>query len=165
MSRIKTITIDDYYSRQQADQLTSVVYNLQYTEKEFGKEIENFNLIPPDADVLFSKTLNMNISVDQESGTFRIPQRFIHFEPFEGPNDWLFAVALQESIFDIFEHKSGAITALDGYKFAYRNLFDWDLTCNYILKPGQGIMFRPWLFHSFDTGLIQIFRLKENEKL
>jgi hypothetical protein len=40
-------------------------------------------------------------------------------------------------------------------------LFEWDLKTNYLLDPGQGILFRPWLFHSFDTGLIQMFRLRE----
>ena len=70
-------------------------------------------------------------------------------------------VALQPSTLNIFEHKSGATSALQEYKFNYRNLFEWDLQINYLLKPGQGVFFRPWLFHSFDTGLVQIFRMNE----
>jgi hypothetical protein len=76
-------------------------------------------------------------------------------------SDWIFVVALQESTFNVFEHQSGATTALNGYKYNYRNLFEWDLQINYVLKPGQGVLFRPWLFHSFDSGVIQVFRLKE----
>ena len=66
-----------------------------------------------------------------------------------------------KSIFNIFEHKSGSANALQGHKHNYNNLFEWDLTINYEIKPGQGVMFRPWLFHSFDTGLIQTFRITE----
>ena len=163
MSLIKTITVDGFYTQQQAKELTSIVYDLQYTANDFGRQIDNFNLIPQDANVLFKNALNMNVQVDEESGVFRIPKSFVHFEEFSSPNDWMFAVALQQSTFDIFEHQSGAASAIDGYKFNYRNLFEWDLMVNYVLKPGQGVLFRPWLFHSFDNGLIQLFRL--NEKL
>jgi hypothetical protein len=163
LTNIKTITIDRFYNQDEANRLASSVYGLSYSDMEFGKEIENFSLVPPDADAIFSKVLNMKLTVDQESGTFRIPKRFIHFESFESLNDWIFVVALQESTFNIFEHKTGILDARESYKLGYMNLFEWDLTVNYILKPGQGIMFRPWLFHSFDSGLIQTFKL--NEKL
>lgn len=166
MPLIKTMTIDGFYTKEHADQITAATYYLKYNETDFGKQIDNFNLVPEDANSLFSSAFNLNLSViEEDSGVFRIPQRFIHFEGFDGPDEWLFVTALQESTFNIFEHKSGATSALDGYKFSYQNLFDWDLTVNYVLKPGQGVLFRPWLFHSFDTGLIQLFRLKEHEKL
>jgi hypothetical protein len=99
--------------------------------------------------------------IDERSGVFRKPKQFVHFEGFDSFNEWIFVVALQQSTFNIFEHQSGATSAIDGYKFNYMNLFEWDLTVNYVLKPGQGILFRPWLFHSFDNGLIQSFRLNE----
>ena len=163
MSNIKTLTIDDFYSKDQARQLTQAVYYLGYSEHDFGREIENFNLVPPDADELFTHALNMKMTVDPErSGVFRLPKTFIHFEDFNSLQDWMFVVALQESTFNLFEHKSGAVDARQGHNFRYRNLFEWDLTVNYILKPGQGILFRPWLFHSFDSGLIQLFRMVEN---
>jgi hypothetical protein len=162
-SNIKTITIDDFYSKEQAFQLCSAVYNLQYSTYDFGKQIDNFNLSPPDSNQLFSNALNMKMEVDEESGIFRIPENFVHFEPFEDNNDWIFVVALQQSTFNIFEHKTGVKSAREEYRFNYRNLFEWDLMVNYVLKPGQGVLFRPWLFHSFDTGLIQVFKL--NEKL
>jgi hypothetical protein len=166
MNLIKTITIDNFFTKEQAQNLCSSVYNLNYVENDLGKEIQNFNLVPPDSDELFSKVLNMNLKVDQDnSGSFRLPKGFIHFEGFESDNEWIFAVALQECTFNLFEHKSGINNATEEYRLNYLNLFDWDLMVNYVLKPGQGIMFRPWLFHSFDSGLIQLFRLTENEKL
>jgi hypothetical protein len=162
MSFIKTLTIDGFYPEEGAKEIASVVVGLGYKEFDFGQEIEDFNMVSPEASELFSNILKMKLTVDMDrSGIFRFPKQFIHFEDFNSTNEWIFVVALQESIYNTFEHKTGAKSALDGYKFNYRNLFEWDLMVNYILKPGQGILFRPWLFHSFDTGLIQIFRFTE----
>ena len=161
MSILKTITIDGFYTQESASNIASAVFNLPYIPSDYGKEIQNFNLVPPDADELFSKVLNKKVKVGIDSGTFRIPELTIHFESFENLNQWLFVVALQESTFNIFEHKSGVDSALGGYQFGYRNLLEWDLQVNYILKPGQGVFFRPWLFHSFNLGIVQAFRLEE----
>lgn len=159
---VKIITVDGFFSKEEALRLCNVTYYLQYVDSEFGKQIENFNMIPENANEMFSNLLNTTIEVDEErSGIFRKPEEFIHFEDFSGTNEWVFAVALQSSVFDIFEHQSGATNALSDYKFNYRNLFEWDHKINYQLDPGHGIIFRPWIFHSFDRGLIQVFRLKE----
>lgn len=164
MASIKTITIDGFYSTEESNTLINSVYDLGYSEFDFGKEIENFNLVPENANSLFSSALNMNLGVNEEtSGVFRIPKSFIHFEGFSSSDDWIFVVALQESTFNIFEHKSGIKDATQGHLLNYFNLFEWDLTVNYVLKPGQGILFRPWLFHSFDSGLIQLFRIVEHK--
>lgn len=163
MNLIKTITIDGYFSEEDAIRLSNIASNLRYSDYEFGKQIDNFNMVSDDSSKLFSKILNTNITViDEQSGIFRFPKQFIHFESFSNLNEWLFIVALQNSTFNLFEHKSGAKNALENYNFNYRNLFEWNLTVNYLLQPGQGILFRPWLFHSFDNGLIQVFRLMEN---
>ena len=162
MAFLKTITIDGFYSKEQAIALSSVVGGLQYKQFEFGLEIEEFNPVPEDIDNTFSIVLGRTVIVDKiNSGVFRLPEHFIHFEGFDATNEWLFVVALENSTFNLYEHKSGAKSALNGYNFNYRNLFEWDLTVNYLLEPGQGIFFRPWLFHTFDMGLIQLFRLKE----
>lgn len=159
---VKIITVDGFFTKEQANQLTAVTYNLQYKETEFGKEIPDFNLVPPDFNEHTSNILNTTIEVNEErSGFFRLPKSFIHFEGFDNTDEWVFVVALQQSTFNVFEHQSGATTALQGYKYNYQDLFQWDLKINYVLDPGQGVLFRPWLFHSFDTGLIQTFRLKE----
>lgn len=164
MSILKTMTIDGFYSEEEATRLENVTFNLQYKPSEFGEEIPEFNMVPENVDELFSNVLKIPVTVKEEqSGIFRLPNRgnMIHFEGFDSLKEWLFVVAIQQSTFNYYEHQSGAKTALDGYRFNYMNLFEWDLMCNYILKPGQGMFFRPWLFHSFDSGLIQIFRLEE----
>ena len=159
---VKLISVDGFFSEEEARRLSYVTDQLNYEQCEFGKQIPDFNMVPEGANEMFSTILNTNMLVDEDrSGIFRIPEMFIHFEEFDGIDEWVFAVALQQSTFNVFEHQSGASTALDKYQFGYRNLFEWDLQINYILKPGQGVLFRPWLFHSFDSGLVQMFRLKE----
>ena len=159
---VKIITVDGFFTEQQANDLCSAIYMLPHVDQEFGVEIENFNMLSPDADELFTSILgtNMQVNVDK-SGIFRRPNNIIHFESFENIDEWIFAVALQTSTFNVFEHASGVVNALHGYNYNYKNLFEWNLQINYVLKPGQGVLFRPWLFHSFDNGQLQVFRLKE----
>jgi hypothetical protein len=165
MAHLKLITIDDFYTQEEGYNLTKVILPLmQFERNDFGEDLPNFNMVPNDADEIFSKVLNTKIVVEKEkSGVFRKPEMssFIHFEEFESIHDWLFVVALDATTFNVFEHKSGVRNATEGYEFAYRNLFDWNLMANIILLPGQGVFFRPWLFHSFSSGLIQIFKMKE----
>ena len=162
MALIKTMTVDEFYTIEGATNLHNVVRGLPFQPTEFGKEILNFNHIPADADKLFSSVLGKEVTVDRErSGVFRFPELLIHFEGFDSLKEWLFVVAIDHSTFNIFEHKSGVQTALEGYQHGYRNLFEWDLMVNYQLKPGQAVFFRPWLFHSFDSGIVQMFRLVE----
>jgi hypothetical protein len=159
---IKTMTIDGFYNNEEVYRLSNIIGSLKFENTDFGKEIQNFNLTPEHADDLFSNTLKIPVEMNEEqSGVFRYPQMFIHFEGFDSTDEWVYAIAIEPSTFNIFHHKSGAKNAIDGYQFNYRNLFEWDLMVNYLLEPGQGVLFRPWLFHSFDSGLIQVFRLKD----
>lgn len=163
-SIVKLIAIDNFYSQEEAKRLSSITYNLQYEQAEFGSEVKNFNMVSPEFSGQLAELLNTNIKVDEDnSGIFRIPDQFIHFEPFDSLNDWIFVVALQESIFNLYEHETGTQNALENYKYNYRNLFEWKLITSHILQPGHGVLFRPWLFHSFDSGQIQIFRLREKD--
>jgi hypothetical protein len=162
-SYIKTITVDGFYSAQAAQDLSRSVYYLQRVDTEFGLIVPDFELIPPDADQLFSSVFQRNLVCSTESGSggFLIPKTFVHFESFASQHSWCFAVALQESTFNIYEHNSGAKDARQNHRHNYQNLFDWNCVSSHNLQPGSGVLFRPWLFHSFDTGLIQKFRLTE----
>lgn len=164
MAFIKTLTIDDFYTPDQAEELYYTVRGLQYTQHDIGQQIDNFNHVPDYLDEVFSTVLRKKIVIDVDrSGVFRFTEPFIHFEDFQGSNEWLFVVALQPTMFNLFEHQSGVKSALDGYQFNYQNMFEWNLKVNYELDPGQGVFFRPWLFHSFTKSLIQIFRLREEQ--
>jgi hypothetical protein len=163
MAQTKTLTIDGFYSNDEAKRINQVMRHiLNFDDQSLGKELNNFNMVPDDASEIFSRALGFPVTVNLErSGTFRKPDHFIHFEDCETSNDWMFFVALDETIFNIYEHASGAEHALQGYQFNYRNLFEWEHRVNYHLKPGQGIFFRPWLFHSVISGMVQVFRAIE----
>jgi len=163
---VKIITVDGFLSPEDGIRLSNITRNLQYVQKEFGQEIDHFNMVPEGVNEMFSNILNTKIEVDEDlSGVFRKPELFIHFEGFDTLNEWVFVCALDQTMFNIYEHETGAKSALEGVNFNYRNLMEWgtNTKVSYELKPGEGVLFRPWLFHSFDGGLVQIFRLREKE--
>ena len=87
---IKLITVDGFFSEEQAINLCYITKNLNFTEKEFGLEIDQFNMVPENSNDLFSNIFNTNIIVDEEhSGIFRIPRHFVHFESFDSVNEWI----------------------------------------------------------------------------
>ena len=162
---IKLLQADNFFKQEDVNFLFNVTNNLQFVEKEHGFEIENFNMVIPDLDPIFSKLLADDVTVDEEnSGIFRKPNLGIHFESFSSMSDWVFIVALQQTTFNLYHHLSGAKTALDEYRFDYRlnytAVLDWDYHTNILLEPNQGVIFRPWLFHSLESGLVQVYRLK-----
>jgi hypothetical protein len=162
---IKLITVDGFFSPEEATRLCTITKSLSFKELEFGYEIENFNMIPENVDELFSSVFNAKMVVDEErSGIFRVPKHFIHFEGFDSPNEWIFVCALEKSFLTIYEHiESGTQHALQDYRFNFRDMLQWDYQAQHQLSPGQGVLLRPWLFHSMDCGLVQIFRLRETE--
>lgn len=168
---IKLIHADGFFKSGEAEQCWAVVDNLQYVEKEYGLEIPNFNLVFNGMEPIFSKMLGEPVNIDHKnSGIFRKPQNhLIHFESFDDVNEWRFVIALEKTTFNIYHHvkdiryhdigEVDAKTALDEWKFNYRNLFEWDVVTNVILEANQGVFFRPWCFHSFEKGVIQVYRL------
>ena len=124
------MTIDGYYTAEQAQNLTAVTWDLPFQTTEFGDEIQNFNMVAEDADQVFSAVLHRSVRVDPAtSGIFRRPRLFVHFESFDTPGDWIFVVAIQPSMFNIYHHTSGARTALDGYNFKVlkqKTVRSWD---------------------------------------
>lgn len=164
MAFIKTLTIDDFYTAEGAYNLSLVARSLQFVQKSLGREIENFNHVPDDLSDIISRTIARKVEVDLDrSGVFRFPDVFVHFEDFETTKDWMLVVALDQTYFNIYEHKDGARNALEEYQFPYMDLFQWNVKVNYELEPGQAVFFRPWLFHSFTGNLVQIFRLRDVE--
>ena len=158
---IKLLQADNFFKEEDVQVLFNAASNLPYVEKEYGMEVEHFNLVIPGLDPVFSKLLAEEVTVDEgNSGVFRKPAFGIHFESFESLSDWVFVVALERTTFNLYHHLSGARTALDGYHFNYKNFMDWDYHTNILLQPNEGVIFRPWLFHSLEDGLVQVYRLK-----
>lgn len=158
---IKLLQADNFFKLDDVESLFQITNSLQFTEKEHGEEIDNFNMVIPDLDPIFSKLLAEEVTVDVDnSGIFRKPNQDIHFERFETLTDWIFVIALQQTTFNLHHHASGAKTALDEHRLNYKDYVEWDYHTNILLQPNEGIIFRPWLFHSLDPGLVQVYRLK-----
>lgn len=151
---------DNFFKPSEVENIKNSILSLQFVEKEYGHEVENFQLIQPGIEEIFSRVVGEPLMLKTDiSGIFRIPKTHIHFESFDSPNEWIYAVALEKCIFNVYYHLSGAKNALEGWKFNYRNLLEWDYHTNILLEPNQGIFFRPWIFHSFVGGLIHQYRL------
>jgi hypothetical protein len=163
--------INKFYEDNVIDNLFTITSSLRFVEKEHGFEIHDFNHIIPGLEPIFSKILADNIIIDQDlSGIFRKPNLRIHFEGFDDTSEWIFAIALEETIFNLYHHlENGPLSdinskhAIEDFTFNYNNLLEWNCYSNIILKPNQCVIFRPWLFHSFShEKLIQLYRLKGN---
>lgn len=162
---IKLLHADNFYTKEETEKLFKVISKFPFVEKQHGFEVDNFNYTIPGLDPIFSKFVGEEVIVDEEnSGIFRKPRLGIHFESFQTPNDWLFILALEPTTLTLYYHETGAKSALDGYKFNYMNLFEWEDRANILLEPNEGVIFRPWLFHSLiNERMVQIYRLKGKE--
>ena len=162
---IKILCADAFFTEGVVDKLVNIAYVLPFEDNEYGQEIMNFNMVPPDLDPIFSKMVGEPVSViDSLSGVFRKPIHGIHFESFESAEDWIFYIALEPTTFNLYNHiedvnKVNSRNALEGYRWNYQNMMEWDCYCNILLEPNQGVIFKPWLFHSLAGGLVQVYRL------
>ena len=83
-SVVKLIHADNFFPADDAQKLYLVASNLQFVEKPYGLEIDNFNLVTPGMDPIFSSVIGEEVIIDHaRSGIFRRPMNcIIHFEEF-----------------------------------------------------------------------------------
>ena len=179
MSRrmVKLIHADGFFPNNDAENLKNLAQGLQFVPKPYGYEIENFNLIFPDSEIILHKVLGERVIVDpKRSGVIRKPNNnAIHFENFESTEEWCFIVALEPTEVNFWHHIDpkeglGDFSKADGYhalqeiKYNYSNLFEWKIHTNILLEQNQCLFFRPWVFHSLYSGMIQYYRLLADTK-
>ena len=123
---VKLIHADNFFPKDDANKLFNIIRFLPFVEKQYGLEIDNFNLIFPGLDSVFSKVIGQEVTVDEpRSGLFRRPMNcIIHFEEFDDLSEWCFIIALEPTTFNLYNHleagplsKVNARSALDGYRF------------------------------------------------
>lgn len=175
-SMVKLIHVGGFFKEGSIDHYINFLNCYPFVEKEFGFELENFNLIVPGLEAEFSKILSERVKIDQNrSGIFRRPHNnFIHFEGFDSLDEWCFISSLEKNTLNIWNHISdsskGEVSdidssnALQGYNYNYRNIFEWNIHTNVMLQPNDGVFIRPWMFHSLNDGLVQYFRLVADNK-
>jgi hypothetical protein len=170
-SMVKLIHADNFLKASEAAALVAVTNGLKFISKPYGWELENINMVLDRLEPIMSRVLGERVVIDHpRSGIFRRPlNNVIHFEDFDSLNEWAFVCALEQNTLNLYNHitpqaEVDAEHALQGTQFNYRNLFEWHLHTNIMLKPSQGVFFRPWMFHSWDQGLIQYYRLITDRK-
>lgn len=173
---IKIIHADGFFPKGEAEGLCAVVQGVNYIEAEYGLEMPDFNLILPDIHLVFSKILGEDVIIDRKrSGITRKPYNgMIHFESFDSPNEWCFIIALERNTLNLYKHvadiryndieKADSFNVFQGFKFDYKNLFEWDVTHNILLEANQGVFIRPWMFHSLQEGTVQYYRILPNSE-
>jgi hypothetical protein len=169
-SVINYIHARDYFPKEEIHQLRPLVDDVRWVEKKFGKEMEHFNLIFKDIDIVLGKMVGDIVEIDKEnSGTLRRTlHEVIHFEDFNDLNDWRFVVAMDENEFKTYIHKDGYKNFLDYLKdeneerpiLNYINKDDWEEEAVIKMKPNDVLFYRPWVFHSFQEGVLHYYKLK-----
>ena len=153
-----------------AEQYRRAISSMKKVGTPWGWEVENFNMVDPQLDMIFSEMLGDNVEMSyKNSGIFRVPYKGIHHDPFYSLNEWRFFIALEDIEFTIYNHKSGAIDARyvdpkDYDKVNLKNSLEWNIESILFIKQNDSLFYRPWVFHSFSPGLIQYFHLNVIEE-
>jgi hypothetical protein len=167
-SAINYIHARDYFPKGEIEQFRPWIEGVKWVDKKFGQEMEHFNLIFQDIDLVLGKMTGDFLEVDRpNSGTLRKTlHEVIHFEDFEDTNDWRFVVAVEDNEFKTYIHRNGYKSMLDYIKqdstesLDYLNVNEWELESTIKMKPNDVLFYRPWVFHSFQDGILHYYKLK-----
>lgn len=167
-SAINFIHARDYFPKGEIEELRPLVEDVSWVDKKFGKEMEHFNLIFPDIDLVLGKMVGDLVEVDRKNSGIlrRTLHEVIHFEDFDTLDDWRFVVALDENEFKTYIHKDGYKSLLDFIEAEEKTNIDfadkeqWEEETIIRMKPNDVLFFRPWIFHSFQEGILHYYKLK-----
>lgn len=159
---LQCIFFEDFYKEGVGNYKTAIE-RTQFVKSKYGED-STIKLINPNINNAFSFVLKSKVTIlRKHSGFFRKPPNcLIHFEDFSTEDEWSAVVAIEPTTFNLYRHKSGATKAHQTIDVNYRYLPDWDYYTNILLRPNQGVMFRPWLFHSLESGIVHYFRMNES---
>jgi len=168
-SHINYIHARNYFKDGEIESLRPLVDDVSWVEKKYGMEMEHFNLIYPDIDLVLGKMVGDIITIDKKaSGTLRKPiPDVVRFEDFSDLNDWRFITALDENEFITYNHIEGYKTLIEYIKddseekpqIDFTNMDEWEIETVIKLKPNDVLFYRPWVFHSFNEGVLHYYKL------
>lgn len=169
-SVINYIHARDYFPKEEVDQIAPLIQDVHWEDKPFGSQMVNFNMIFKDIDLVLGKMVGDLIEIDRpNSGTFRrMLHEVIRFEDFGDLNDWRFVVALEDNEFKTYVHKEGYKSLLDYIKdeneekpiLNYLDKEEWEVEATIKMKSNDVLFYRPWIFHSFQEGILHYYKLK-----
>lgn len=169
-SKINYIHARDYFPPGEIEQFRPWIEHVNWIPMKFGHEIENIHLIFPNIDVIMGKMVGDFLEVDRSaSGTFRrtLPG-IIHFEDFDSLDDWRFVVACDANMFKTYSHVHGYKHHLEYVadesegkpELAYLDDTQWKEEAMIKMQPNDVLFYRPWLYHSFQDGILHYYKLK-----
>jgi hypothetical protein len=166
MDKKMFIHISDFYHN--TESIYGPVILLDYQPCLHGYEVLDFYMVPQGIENGFADITGRKIKITKKSGVFRRPYPIIHFENFDQNSFFVGAVALEKTTFQTHRHKETGITSVTSVQdnleeFVKNNCFSkekWDTVANINLKAGDLVLFKPWLWHSFEDKLIKVFYLE-----
>ena len=159
-----------------AKQFCEIISKLNFVDNTFGQEVKNFNHKPDELAQALSHILGRPLEHSENSGVYRKPFPFVHFENWNPKSAFVAAIALEDTTFNTYRHKELNVYNVlqmptqdfDITKFIEDNSQDfekWEIIADINLKQGDLIVLQPWLWHSFEEGkLIQVFHFLRKEQ-
>jgi hypothetical protein len=154
--------------RKDITQFTDALLGMTFKEMLYGEELVDFNQYDPSFDGVISESLGEKLKSTESSGLFRKPYEVIHFENFYEKSRYVFMLAYEDCFFKTYKHIETGSDSIFNIeceldKFISSNCFDtskWSETGSIKLEAGDGICFRPWLWHSIQRKLVQVFYIE-----
>jgi len=138
-------------------QISTVIPTLSFTKNTLGDEINDFCVTNPMLSDLAEYLPQYKSK--ENSGLFRKPYDLIHFESFDSIDEWVVIYCIESFIFNTYTQKDinyvFDIADITDIEDVFNN--EWITEAEIIVKPGQILMFRPWLFHSISGGIGHYF--------
>jgi len=148
----------------------SIISDMIYKDNIYGSEIPDFNQYDSDFDKFISTSLGEDLRSTKNSGLFRKPYGDIHFEMFDHNLKYIFALVMSDMDFKTYKYIDGGYNSaidmdnnIESFDMeSCKDISKWEETAIIKLKAGDGICFRPWLWHSMSESLLQIFYVEDN---
>jgi hypothetical protein len=170
------IYLENFYA--EAERLSNLLGQMEFTDSTFGKEIAGFQHVPQGIEKGFENVIagvKDKISLGSQSGTYRKPYGFIHFENFDEGSLFVAIVALKKTVVTIHNHKEKNISRVfevqenfdEFVKTECGNPESWDVKSKLVLEVGDMALIQPWYFHSIESEFVKVFylNLKKEQKL
>lgn len=139
----------------------------EFVYSAYGDETKEFSYLQDGIDQHIATAVGFPISIANESGRFRKPHEYLHYEINATNNNQLvLVVAIENTYFSIYEHFSGIrstsqLENLSEFMNKETSPDDWSMVTRINLQPNDFLVFSPDLWHSFEENTIQVFYINK----
>lgn len=154
-----------------AEKFYEIIDKLVFENSMFGDEVVNFHHNPPEILKTIETIVGRPVKYGLNSGVYRKPHEFVHYENFNPSSIYVGIVALEDVQMKIHKHKdtkSYHIVQITEpvEDFIRNNCFDkekWETLADLKIYQGDMVLVQPWMFHSLEKKLVQIFHFEKLE--